>query len=106
VIRERASCDEHDKHRRSCGKCAEAEVWHIFPGLDDWQREVAATPGLGEWRAGMQPVMSDDDPVEFTLTGPYMAVEATLPELKEQVTLKGPSRPHLLIAAQVYAQEQ
>jgi hypothetical protein len=106
AIREKASCGEHDKHRRTCGKCAEAELEHVFPELDDWQREVAATAGLKKWRAGMVPVLSGDDPVEFTLESPYVATGDALPGLQERLALKGPNRRHILIAALLYAREQ
>jgi len=79
-----------------------------FPGLDDWQQEVADCGGLKEWRAGMWPQIGrEDEPPMYTLASPFVDTAVELfPGVRERVELHGPRKDHLLVLALLYAKEQ
>lgn len=64
-MQDKASCEQHDKHRRSCGNCAVAEVdamsSRYFPEemLGPWQARVARDLGA-PWEARMRPYMGGE----------------------------------------------
>jgi hypothetical protein len=71
-MRDKASCEQHDKHRHSCGECAVAELAVLetehFPEalLGPWRERVAYVLG-DQWEAKMLP-RYDDEPVRWRLT--------------------------------------